>query len=526
MTEPESTRGGRRWGIAAPAVDSAAMGKTLKFAAAALTLVLLLILGLGFKGWDATEFASEALARFETEAGWKLEAESARLVPFEGLVLEGVTGSTRLGGGQAEIVVEQVILEHRPIALLSGELSLERLVLVNPRVSLSEPPPPAPRTEPVTQPPAPAKPRAVSPPTPPEHEPEPIYDGPVRFELKSVEIRGGTLVVAQAGADTGLRVEGLELLLDGPSVAPEQRRSLARALTSTGTFRAESIELPVGTLSGVEGDLRIEHGRLLLPSISFSNGLGDFTADVDLQLGSSPLRYAVMLHAEPFDLHALFDSPERGLFGSAELDIRVNGIGTSREALTGKGSLSVAKGRLPSFPILNHLEAGLRRVSLHQADHGPVLASFTLADGRLELEPFSITAGELRFAGEGFVGLDGELDLGITLSALPGTVSLRGVPADLVRLMTVEGGRLSIPVLVTGNTERPRASVDSSLLVQRAHARGELIDEAALNLQLDRAPIGLDPPRLRRPGAPSAAPDASKGPQPFRRASGTTSDCP
>ena len=71
------------------------------------------------------------------------------------------------------------------------------------------------------------------------------------------------------------------------------------------------------------------------------------------------------------------------------------------------------------------------------------MASFKLAAGRLELEPFSLTAGELRFDGDGSIGMDGELDLEVTLSARAGEVSLRGVPQDLVQLMTVEGGRLS-----------------------------------------------------------------------------------
>jgi hypothetical protein len=469
------------------------MGKKLSLAAlTGLALVLLVVLGLGFKGWDATAFASEALLRFEDEAGWKLEAESARLVPFSGLTLEGVTGTMRLGAGSAEIVADQVLLEHRPAALLSGQLELERLVLVHPRVSLSEPPPPAPRKPLQTPPPAPPRqPPATPPPVPPQPEPEPPYDGPVRFLLKSVEIRGGALVVAQAGSANGLRVEGLDLTLRAPTVAPEERSSLARALTSAGSFSAESVELPVGRLDEVTGDLRIEQGRLLLPGLAFSNGVGDFTADVDLQLGSSPLRHSVVLHADPLDMHALFDSPERDLFGKGELDLRLNGTGISREGLTGRGELTVSPGRLPSFPILNHLEAGLRRVSLHQAEHGPMLASFQVADGRLELDPFSLTAGELRFDGEGSIAMDGELDLEVTLSAAAGEVSLRGVPEDLVELMTVEGGRLSIPVLVSGTTERPRARADSAGLAARARARGQAVNEASLNARLDEL-FGLE----------------------------------
>lgn len=462
------------------------MGKKLSAVVTiGLALVLLLALLLGFKGWDATEFAAEALQRFEDEAGWELEAESARLVPFQGLTLEGVTGSSRLGAGQAEIAVDRVILEHRPSALLSGRLELEALILVRPRVSLSEPAPVAPRPIPATPPPSPSGKPVPPREPPPAPEPEPPYDGPVRFLLESVEIRDGSLVVAQAGAETGLRIEGLQLDLTGPSVAPAQRRSLARALTSTGSFRADSVQLPVGELSALAGDLRIEQGRLLIPGLEFSNGVGDFTADADLQLGSAPLRSSLMIHADPIDLHELFDSPESGLFGKGELDLRINGSGTSRAGLEGQGTLTVAPGRLPSFPILNHLEAGLRRVSLREAEHGAMIASFAIADDSLTLEPFSLSAGDLRFDGDGSIGLDGELDLAITLSAQAGRVSLSGVPDDLVRLMTVDDGRLSIPVRVSGTTERPQAQADSGLLAARARARGQVVDEATLSARLD-----------------------------------------
>ena len=76
------------------------MGKKVRLAvAAALALLVLLAFGLGYKGWDATEFASEALERFETEAGWKLEAESAR--QFDPAVVAAMVELVRAEGPNA-----------------------------------------------------------------------------------------------------------------------------------------------------------------------------------------------------------------------------------------------------------------------------------------------------------------------------------------------------------------------------------------------------------------------------------------
>ena len=459
--------------------------KTLAFVGAGVAVLLLLGLTLGLKGWDSTELVGEALARIEKEAGWTLEAESARLVPLRGVELRGVTGTIRLGAGVGEVSADSVMLEHRPGALLGGRLELERMTLVRPRLALSEPAPPEPRPQPATPPPSPPPKPAQPQAPPPEPPPAPVYEGPVGFHLNAVEIVDGSLAVATAGAAEGLRVEGLNLVLEGPAVASEDRRSLARALSADGRFDLREAELPVGRLSGVSGELRIEDGRLKVPELLFGNGLGDFRAALDLQLGTAPLSYSVTLHGEPIDLQALFDSPEREVFGEAALDVNARGRGTSREGLSGGGQLNVKAGRLPSFPILDHLEAGLRRVSLRNAAHGPVSARFTIDDGALELAPFSVRAAELTILGSGRVGLDGGLDLELELSSTPEAVSLRGVPDDLVELMTVEGGRLSIPVLVTGDTERPRARADAAKLAQRSRERGRPMDEAQLRSRLD-----------------------------------------
>jgi hypothetical protein len=447
----------------------------------------------GFARWDAGALAGEALARLESEAGWSLEVGEATLVPLRGLTLEGVTGTVRTSAGAGELVAERILLEHRPAALLSGRLELRRLVLVGPRLSLVEPPPPAPREaspSPLAEREA-STPKPPAPP-PPVPEPPPPYEGPVRFDLLGVRVEGGSLLVGPAGRPATLRVEGLDLELDAPSVVPEQRRSLLRALSSRGRFRAEEAALAVGRLSGVEGELGIEDGRLSVSGLGFSNDHGDFVADVEVQLGTAPLRHHVVLRADPLDLHPLVGSPERGLLGSAKLSVDVRGAGTGREALSGRGTIELAPGRLPSFPILNHLEAGLRRVSLREAEHGPVTASFAVGDGRLDFEPFVVRAAELTVAGDGSVGLDGELDLALTLSASRDAISLRGVPDELVELLTVEGGRLSIPVEVRGTTDSPRARADHLALAERARARGLAVDEAALRGQLDEL-FGLEP---------------------------------
>lgn len=459
--------------------------KTLAIVAAAAVVLLLVGLGLGLRGWEADELVGEALQRIEDESGWALQAEGARLVPFRGVELRGVTGSLRLGAGNGEVRADEVLLEHRPAALLSGRLELERLTLVRPHLSLSEPPPPESRPAPATPPPAPAPSPAVPPPPPPEPPPEPAYEGPVAFRLAAVEIVDGSLAVAVPGGGPGLRVEGLDLVLDGPEVASESRRTLARALRAEGRFSLRKAALPVGALDSVSGRLAVEDGTLRVPELVFANALGDFRAELELQLGATPLVYTVSLTAEPFDLHALFDSPEREVFGPAALELQARGRGTSRQTLRGNGRLSVGAGRLPSFPILDHLEAGLRRVSLRNAQHGPVTARFTLQEGGLELAPFSLRAAELAVAGSGRVGFDGELDLELELSAAPDAVSLRGVPDDLVELMTLAGGRLSIPVVVTGDTELPRATADAAKLAERSRERGRPVDETQLRARLD-----------------------------------------
>ena len=100
--------------------------------------------------FDASRLGQAALARAGALTGGTLSARAFRLRPLSGLVLEGVEATASFTGGQAVASIESLVLDHRPLRLLRGEVAVDRIVLVRPHIRLGEgdaagPPAPADR---------------------------------------------------------------------------------------------------------------------------------------------------------------------------------------------------------------------------------------------------------------------------------------------------------------------------------------------------------------------------------------------
>jgi AsmA protein len=91
--------------------------------------------------------------------------------------------------------------------------------------------------------------------------------------------------------------------------------------------------------------------------------------------------------------------------------------------------------------------------------------------GQAHVDSLALRAGELAMAGIGMIGFDQRLNLHLVVQLSPEKT------AELVRTvglgsLTAPGGRLAIPVTVTGTTTAPRFGVDL-----RAAARQQLPEE-------------------------------------------------
>src|SRR5437868_1088238 len=91
-----------------------------------------------FMELDATALGRAVLERAGTAIGGTLSARSIRMRPLSGLVLQGVEASSSFTGGRATASIDRLVLDHRLLRLLGGEIAVDRLLLQRPKVRLVE----------------------------------------------------------------------------------------------------------------------------------------------------------------------------------------------------------------------------------------------------------------------------------------------------------------------------------------------------------------------------------------------------
>src|SRR5436190_11489633 len=107
-------------------------------AIAVAVIALVAVAGALLLEFDATGLGRAVLERAGVAIGGTLSARSVRLRPLSGLVLDGVEASSSFTGGRAAASIDRLVLDHRLLRLLGGEIAVDRLLIQGPKVRLVE----------------------------------------------------------------------------------------------------------------------------------------------------------------------------------------------------------------------------------------------------------------------------------------------------------------------------------------------------------------------------------------------------
>jgi len=397
-----------------------------------------------------------------------LTARSFRLRPLAGLAIEGLEGSLAFTGGRATLSVDRLVLDHRLWRLLLGELAVDRLLLQRPRLRLVET-----RTEG----------RA---PRPPAVAPAAAGLGRLALRISRIDVEDGTIELEAPGQTRPVVVSGFGLQLR--DVAFDGRPAVALAgLSGAGEVRAARIAFARADARDVRGSLRVGGGRLSTGAVRFQTAQGPFEATLDARLDRLPLAYTLALRGEPLDVGSMMTVSGAGATagpGAGALQLDAAGIGTEATGLTGRGVLRLQSGALPATPLLQAVERALGRTRLVGARYEATEAPFRVEGGRVLLDDFQLRTRDVGMDMVGWASLQGPLELTVAIHTPRDGLTVDGVTAGALDLMTDDQGRVVVTLEVTGTQEQPRVRPDAAALAAQARRGGArtLLDKAGRGL--------------------------------------------
>jgi AsmA-like protein len=434
-------------------------------AAVAVGAALALLGAAALVSFDASTLGRAVLQRGAAVLGGTLTARSFRLRPLTGLSLEGLEGSLAFTGGTATVSVERLVLDHRLGRLLLGELAVDRLVLQRPRVRLVE----------STSEARVARPRPAA-----------AGLGPLALRISRIDVEDGTLELQAPGQARPMVVSGFSLKLR--DVAFDGRAAAALAgLSGAGEVRAARVAFARSDATDVSGSVRVGGGRLSTGAVRFQTPQGPFQATLDARLDKLPLSYTLALRGEPLNVGSMMtvsSAGTPGAPGAGALQLDARGVGTEATGLVGRGVLRLSAGTLPATPLLQGVERALGRTRLVGAAYEATEAPFRIEGGRVLLDDFQLRTGHVGLDVAGWASLQGPLELTLAIHAPREGLTVEGVAAGALDLMTDDQGRVVVPLKVVGTQEQPRVRPDVAALAAQARRGGArtLLEKAGRGL--------------------------------------------
>ena len=457
---------------------------------ALVVLAAVLYLALN-REYDSPELGRKLLAYAGESGGIQVEAEGFRLSPLKGLTLTGVTAVADLPAGALAASADRVVLEHDLSRFLSGEVLVNRIVLERPQIELGA-------VEASVAPEASGGGGGVASTSDAASESEgesaTTEEGGGRsltLRIRQLAVVDGSMVLLPEEGVEGAQpteIQGLDLELRELTVEPGSPQMLT-GLSATGEMRADAFNADALRATEVEGVVKLEGGHFLLTDLQLPAPEGSLTvSDLDLDLTTDPYTYQLEMSGDPLNTNRIMGwEKEEGGFGPGLFTFELTGDGSESGNLAGRGTLSFATGELPGVPVLAAIEQLLAGTAVVGSDYEPFAVNFRVVRDRLEVEPFTVHAGELRLTFGGEIGLDDVLRMNGAFQA-PQEVfaGIKEIPKEVLEAFTDEEGKIRMPLAIAGSSVAPEVGFDRTEWQRMAGQRLRQEAEQEIGRQLGK----------------------------------------
>ena len=157
--------------------------------------------------------------------------------------------------------------------------------------------------------------------------------------------------------------------------------------------------------------------------------------------------------------------------GTANADLTLSGRGFTHpdlvKALAGTGHIAVRDGRIEGINLLQQASLLLKVVGV-QLDNvkatafSTIESDFAIKQGLVAVQRLLMDSHDFQATGSGTIGLDQSLDMKLNLN-LSQALSQKIAAGSPIARVALTGGRLSLPLLITGSTQAPSYGLDTKM---------------------------------------------------------------
>ena len=264
--------------------------------------------------------------------------------------------------------------------------------------------------------------------------------------------------------------------LKTPTSSKEARSNL-NSLKVRLNIHVQKGEIHGIAFSKLTGALNLNRGILRLSPISVQVAKGSYQGQVNLDLNKEIPPFQFSAQIRDIDVNTIFSafpSTKGLLHGRLTSDFSLFGKGTNfqeiKKTTSGKGTIHLSNGRLPSLRLQEGLEKVLNLSSVDlDLSNGTVIqdlqGSFTLEKGLIHTNDLNLDLPGMKLFVKGNISLDQTLDLRITTKIETGQGDRLTILSQFPKDPT---GKVILPIKLSGTLTQPKFSIDGETLAKKA----------------------------------------------------------
>jgi AsmA protein len=244
--------------------------------------------------------------------------------------------------------------------------------------------------------------------------------------------------------------------------------SLPPGLVANGTVKVDKALYKGITTSDFALIFNLSKGIFTVKELSAQAYSGKLDSNLVVDLNQPGLAYNGNLGLESVqagDLSSAFVQKAAGMLnGSLQSAMTFSGAGTSWEelknVLNADGSFTLVDGGIKGTPVSSSISTILGLQELNNITYKNITGTFKVVEGGKVKIKSNLQGADLDAEAEGIIGLDGSLDLPLTLHLSPALADKLKSRGSFTKYLTDEQGGSTLHFKLTGNLKSPKPTLD------------------------------------------------------------------